>query len=110
MSQIELFDRPAGVHRPVARRTDRATSHEAANSVTTPTIQNTQQLILRILVEHGPATDEQIAARIPTDYKVSPSGLRTRRSELVGLGKVRDSGLRRPLSSGRFATVWEKVA
>jgi len=37
---------------------------------------------------------------------VSPSGLRTRRRELVDAGEVIDTGRREQLSSGRWATVW----
>lgn len=39
----------------------------------------------------------------------SPSGIRTRRSELTVAGKVEDIGLRVTLDSGRDAIVWSLV-
>ena len=93
--------------RAVARRTDVWSSHEAAASVTR--IRESQQAVLELLKLLGPSTDEQIGAAYWDGPKQSPSGLRTRRSELVELGKVRDSGQRRRLKSGRRAIVWEAL-
>jgi hypothetical protein len=93
-----------------ARNGDPQTSHEAARSV-----KNTAAVraaILRLLEEVGPCTDEDIAYYYDTQSggmgwpMASPSGLRTRRSELVEDGQVVDSGERRRLASGRNATVW----
>ncbi|QFG10291.1 LamD-like [Mycobacterium phage DyoEdafos] len=39
----------------------------------------------------------------------SPSGLRTRRAELVKQGFVVDSGARKRLPSGRLSVVWTKA-
>ena len=91
--------------RPVARRTDPGTSWAAAHSVTDTTITRTKKAILRAL-EHGPMTDEDIASAVGIAY-TTPSGLRTRRRELVDAGLVRDSGRRTRLESGRQAIVWE---
>jgi hypothetical protein len=95
---------------PRARRTDPETSHKAARSVTKTGV--VHLAILRLL-RGGSMTDEQLwheyergAVNWPV---VSPSGLRTRRSELCRLGKVRDSGKRRTLTSGRQGIVWEAV-
>lgn len=88
---------------PHARRDDPDTSHEAAASVTALTA--TRLAILDVLDEWGPSTDEKIAD-LYDGPQASPSGLRTRRSELVRAGKVYDTGRRERLRSGRFAAVW----
>ena len=49
------------------------------------------------------ATDEQLQMRL----HMNPSTQRPRRVELVKMGLVRDSGMRRNTSSGRKAIVWE---
>ena len=89
---------------PVARRGDPETSWEAADSVTPRTITATQTAIL-LLLREGPMTDEDIAARVGKQF-TSPSGLRTRRSELVSKGLVVDTGNRRKMESGRYSVVW----
>lgn len=98
---------------PVARNTDPDTSWEAARSIPRERIRRSQQAILTILQWRGPSTDEGIwdrLARKDLDApRMSPSGARTRRSELVAMGKVRDSGKRERLQSGRQAIVWEAV-
>lgn len=95
---------------PRARRTDPATSHAAAGTVAH--LRHNQQIILTLLRLEGGQTDEELLLlwndRIAE--RISPSGLRTRRSELVDMGLVRDSGDRRPLESGRIAIVWEYAA
>lgn len=80
----------------------RETSIEAGRSISPEEISQTQARIVDVLQE-GPLTDEEIQARLPD---VSPSSLRTRRSELVTLGLVEESGEFRASSSGRRMTVW----
>ena len=103
-----------------ARRSDPLTSHHAAESVARDPerIRTSQAYILRLLLDQGPATDDEIAHRYHLDalegdpglpMMLSPSGLRTRRHELVALGRVRDSGERERLQTGRLAIVWEAV-
>lgn len=96
---------------PGARLTDPQTSHDAADSV--KNITDTQRAILMILT--WPKTDEEL---VDAFYQMadsngwkqaSPSGIRSRRAELVSQGLVVDSGERAKLSSGRSAIVW-KVA
>lgn len=93
-----------------ARRSDPATSKAAAASVT-----NTEKVregIKRILGLYGQLTDEQLAEhylRGPLRMnwpKSTPSGLRTRRSELVESGDVCDSGHTGRTAAGRACTIW----
>jgi hypothetical protein len=79
-------------------------------------ISRKQAAVLRILSE-GPLTDaalvsvyEARSAMEPTVYPPqSTSGIRTRRSEVTQKQRVRDSGARVRLSTGRHAIVWEIV-
>lgn len=94
---------------PRARNTDPETSHQAATSVAD--LRHTQRIVYTLLSIEGPQTDEELLLlwndRIAE--RISPSGLRTRRNELVDAGLVRDTGERRPIQSGRNAIVWEVV-
>ena len=91
-----------------ARITDPETSVAAAKSVRNVTAQ--QRAILNILAV--PMTDEELVARYQNIAVAglaplaSPSGIRSRRSELVYSGFVADRGDRRKLSTGRNAIVW----
>lgn len=97
--------------RAVARRNDPETSHEAAASV--KDISKTHERILEVLDRYGPATDEEIyryyfnLAELFSWPPASPSGLRSRRAELVTLGKVYDTGKKGHTSAGRPTTIWE---
>jgi len=106
---------PAGIPQAPTRRGMPATSFEAARSVVN--LGRTRNLILQLLREHGPQTDEQLAKRLSTSgglkylyagavQTVSPSGLRTRRAELVRMGLVEDSGKTAAISTGRQAILW----
>ena len=87
---------------PVARHTDPETSRRAAASVKDVT--QTQAGILRTLWQIGQGDDEDIYLYYG-EY-ISESGLRTRRSELVRLGLVEDSGRRGLTASGRSCIIW----
>jgi len=92
----------------VARTTDPETSHEAAASVRNLTTR--QFLILDIFRFSGPQTDEELIERydlVAFDTPQSPSGIRTRRAELVAAGKVRFSGAYRYTAANRRTRVWE---
>lgn len=90
---------------PFARTHDRATSHEAAQSVTNVTA--TQQAILNALVL--PMTDDNLIRFIRlTGLAVSESGVRSRRAELVALGLVKSVGVTKSVS-GRSMNVWAKA-
>jgi hypothetical protein len=92
---------------PRARNTDPGTSHEAADSVRN--IRETQQKILSALRQSGPMTDEQIFDVLTDKQKLSPSGARTRRCELVRLNLVEDSGERLLTKSNRRTIVWRAI-
>ncbi len=97
---------------PLARTTDPETSHEAAASVRNLTA--TQQVILDLFKKAGWAlTDNDLigwykwATSNFDAPSASESGIRSRRAELTRAGKLRDSGLRAMLPSGRKAILWE---
>lgn len=92
-----------------ARRSDPETSHAAAASLSVDRLREQQRYVLMLLEIWGPSTDVQLARFHATDSdapRMSPSGLRTRRAELVRMGKVRDTGGRVVLPTGRKAIVW----
>lgn len=109
MSHPEL---PFPAPHTLARFDDPITSHEAAASLAQLHITQTRSRILDILrLNRDGLTDEQIADRFPSPHAVwpdqwSPSGLRTRRSELVAGGLVVDTGRKARTRSGRRAIVW----
>ena len=100
---------------PRARATDPETSHEAAASVKDLTL--VQSRIMALIGRQGPMHDDALIFRwgqenyrFPDSYpRVSEAGLRSRRSELVKLGRLQDSGLRVTLASGRKSIVWRRV-
>lgn len=89
----------------VARAGDPQTSWQAAQSVTPEALRASQQQVLDILRKHGPLTDEGIYRYVNGEQSVS--GARTRRSELVDVGLVRDSKARARTAAGRQTIVWE---
>ena len=91
----------------VARTTDPDTSWAAARSIDNEALRASQQQVLEILRKHGPLTDEAIYRYVNGEQSVS--GARTRRSELVDAGLVRDSGARARTAAGRQTIVWEVV-
>lgn len=90
----------------VARATDPDTSHEAAMSVSNYI--SVQHAILDIVARWGPLTDEAIAQHMASvPMRTTPSGLRTRRKELVEQGMLRANPRKVRISTGRLATRWE---
>lgn len=99
-----LFDAPR------ARTSDPITSHEAAASIAPEDLRPRLAAVLNLLAAFGPMTDELLARHYrnyPNLPKQSPSGLRTRRSELVELGLVAASGEYDYTASGRRSIKWE---
>lgn len=99
MTQDDLFSRPT-------REGGRETSREAAKT-TIEDLRESQAEVLLLLLDRGPATDPEILDQAGrAGFQQSPSGLRTRRSELVERGLVEDTGERRETRFGNEATVW----
>jgi hypothetical protein len=95
--------------RPAARATDPETSHEAAASVKRVTAK--QESVLQILRRYGALTDEEIRnyhRALKYEYQ-SDSGLRTRRAELVRMGKVARTDEVRLTTGGRKTIVWKAL-
>ena len=89
-----------------ARGTDPDTSHEAAASLSSDYIRASQEAVLGFLRRHGAMCDADLVARYDGTPSQSPSGLRTRRSELLKRGLVADTGTQTLMPSGRWAKVW----
>lgn len=93
------------------RATHPDTSRRAMDSVNRETAWAIHDWVIEMLTDHPEgATHEQLwmlYVRLRPEARTSQSGLRTRVSELVRGGVVRDSGTRRRMSTGRQAIVWE---
>jgi DNA-binding MarR family transcriptional regulator len=78
------------------------TSVSAAKAAT-PAMTARRATVLRAIIQHGPATQEQIADRLAWPIQsVNP-----RVNELARMNLIRDTGERRPTRSGKRAAVWE---
>lgn len=90
-----------------ARTMDPETSHAAAASLSIEQLRASQREVYDLFLLNGDMTDEQVAdVAVIRGVKQSPSGLRTRRKELVEGGMLEDSGRRASLRSGRSSIVW----
>lgn len=92
----------------LVRRRDPGTSFLAALSITS---QKRQEFYFEIYTALKTAqTDDELRRTLSRrGVPHSPSGMRSRRSELVAAGWVRDSGKRRDSDNGNPATVWEAL-
>lgn len=96
---------------PRARTSDPDTSHEAAASVRR--VADTHAALLALFALYPAMTDEQMLDHYTSLRTImgwprqSPSGLRTRRSELVQAGLIGDSGDRARTTSGRACIIWQ---
>lgn len=114
IEQSELFPIPDRViaSRAYARTTDPGTSHAAARSITEDALRDSQAAVLACYREHGAMHHEQLVTLYGAHGpqrgwpRQAESGLRTRTSELVDAGYVRDSGRTVKLPSGRSSIVW----
>lgn len=106
---LTLFDLLTPVA-PVARRTDPDTSHLAAASV--PRSTAAKEAVRDCLALYGPLADERLVHLYGQTRRMhgwpaqSPSGIRTRRAELVADGIVVDTGDVTRLESGRLGRLW----
>lgn len=100
----------ASAQQPRARGTDPDTSHEAARRVLNMTDKRQAVLQQFMRAPFGMSDNSLVDfARLSDDANLrgqTASGLRTRRSELVSMGLIVDSGRRATLPSGRRAIVW----
>jgi hypothetical protein len=100
--QLDLF----GAH---ARSTDPQTSHEAARTVN---VTRGQKIVLNEFMMYHEMTDEQLIVALQVrqdscpDAKLSDSGARSRRAELVAIGILKDTGRRAKTNTGRKTTIW----
>jgi hypothetical protein len=96
-----------------ARSGDPWTSHEAARSLDPAKLRRSQEAVLACFKLHGPMHQADLVTRYGLDMNAagwpwqSPSGLRTRCSELVTGGLLEDSGEYAVLPSRRKAIVWQ---
>lgn len=98
---------PRAPSRARARHTHPETSHDAARSLSPDRLTESQEAVLATLRRIGPSSDVRLFQSHRPPPKLSESGMRSRRAELVLMGLVRDSGERTKLASGRDAIVWE---
>jgi len=89
--------------RAVARGSDPETSHEAAESVA---VTRGQQIVLECFTSMGVPMADHEAYALPLIGKLSPSGFRSRRAELVAKGKLEFSGRYAVTPSGRKTRIW----
>lgn len=90
----------------VARRSDPYTSHEAAASVSG--IRDSQAEVFALFADRDLSDEQMIERAKEVGLRQSVSGLRTRRSELVRLRLLRDTGKTILTESRRHSIVWGK--
>jgi len=86
----------------LARTSDPETSRSAPQGIP---LSEHRAAVLEAMTLLGEATDEELL-RHPLVNRQTPSGIRTRRAELVRLGLVVNSGHQRPTERGCRAVVW----
>ena len=95
-----------------ARNTDPQTSHDAAESV--KRIEEQRRAIFALL-DGTPMCDERLIKLYEAVWKYegypapTPSGIRTRRHELVQRGLVEATGLKERMKTGGWGIVWRVV-
>jgi hypothetical protein len=107
--QDNLLQLPLGFSGPRVRAVDPDTSKQAAQSITQKRLTEIQQDILAWFrcVHH--ATDEELETHFRDKYPAQTT-VSKRRTDLVRLGYLRDSGERRKNSNMRSMIVWELIS
>lgn len=82
---------------------------EFLQSKTPDDIRDSQKKVLRALLVYGPMTDEEIYLTVTKHGQMSPSGVRTRRSELVKRDLVRKTDMVKYTVSNRRTAVWAAI-
>ncbi|MEE9490551.1 MAG: hypothetical protein V3V91_08960 [Thermoplasmata archaeon] len=98
------------------RKTDPDTSQDAAYSL--KDVRESQRLVLDVIKECGPLCDRDIYTCLELNHDavegdghvMSTSGARTRRSELVEMGFVKDSGKRALTPGGGNTILWMETS
>lgn len=88
----------------------RSTDPETSRNSTEPErLRSQYENILSVYAKNGALSDTELwvnyRAMFP-DQRISPSGLRTRRAELVTKGLVKDTGTLGVTASGRSTVIW----
>lgn len=90
MSQSDLFKPTA--RKPGSRHENPFTSRVAASYVA-GSVNNLQKLVLGYIINHRGTTDREMVEALRKEHGGSDSTYRTRRSELVELGLVKELGV-----------------
>jgi hypothetical protein len=106
--QTLLFPESPVLPKATARRTDPDTSHAAAASFTEQKLTEIQRDVLSFFRQVRRATDEQLETCLHLKHP-GFSTLRKRRTDLVQMGLLRDSGERAVNGGCRKMIVWEIV-
>ena len=91
----------------MTRWADPITSYQAAASVD---LNKSQKIVMSAFRTRNSMTDEELVIQVAKiGLKLSQSGCRSRRKELVAMGVLRDSGVKEKTAAGRSTTVWELI-
>ena len=107
--QDNLLQLPLGFSGPRVRHADPGTSRDAAETISQKRLTAIQEDILAWFRGVRRATDEELETHFRDKYPAQTT-VSKRRTDLVRLGYLRDSGERRKNSNMRSMIVWELVA
>lgn len=100
-SRSKFYKQPARM----TRWADPITSYQAAASVD---LNKSQKIVMSAFRTRNSMTDEELVIQVARiGLKLSQSGCRSRRKELVVMGVLRDSGVKEKTAANRSTIVWE---